>query len=654
MAIVKMKKFTLLAFESQKQPLLKKLQAFQNVEFVNLQDEELLENNEELLGLQKDTVDSNYAKYEENLLKAKFVIDFLQKYVPEKSGLQALKEGRRELTLEELEERVTSMDWLTSHDKIKEYDRTLSKLANEKTKLESEIKSLQNWQAVDAPFSQVKELKRASYLLGTISVQSEKPFMDELKACQYVHAENLHKDSQDVYLFFLVGEEDKQAVDELTKKYGFSHFTTSYEGSPASIIKDFSEKMDVITKSEKEIQEKVSSYGKLLEDFELIYEYYYNLRERQEVTKNFLKTNDVVSMVGWVPADDMSTVEAIAKETVGDEYHITFEDVQEDEINQVPIKLKNGNIVSNFESITTMYSLPRYNEIDPTPLITPFYVIFFGMMVADIGYGLVVLIATLLAQRLFKLDKGMQKTVKFFFWLSLPTIAFGILYGSFFGGIIPINGPINPEQDVNTLLLMSVGFGLVHIFFGLGIKAYMLIRDGQPLDAFFDVGSWVITLIGAGILLSGSMFGLFSETVTNIGMYMMFLGMALIVFTQGRDAETFVGKFASGLYALFGITNYVGDIVSYTRLMALGLAGGSIAGAFNLIMSQFPGVSLFIIGPLFFVFAHAFNLFLAMLGAYVHTCRLQYVEYIGKFYEGGGKEFKPFKTLEKYIDLKEN
>lgn len=648
MAIVKMKKFTLLAFESQKQQLLKELQAFQNVEFINLQDDELLENNEELADLQKDTVDSNYAKYEENLLKARFAIDFLQKNVPAKGSLQVLKEGRRELTLAELEERVTAMNWLESYDELKEYERKLSGLVNEKNKLESEVKSMQNWKAFDAPFSEMRELKGVSSLLGTIAVQSESVFMEELQACQYVHTEVIHKDSKDVYLFTLIGQEDKEAVEEIIRKYGFSRFTTQYDETPMNVIDGFSKKMNEIDAGKKGIQEELKTYGQMLEDFELVYEYYHNLRDREEVASNFLKTNEIVSMVGWVPAEGQSTVEEIIKGAVGNHYHITFEDVQEDEIDKVPVKLKNGKITSTFEPITNMYSLPKYNEIDPTPLITPFYAIFFGMMLADIGYGLVILIATFLAQKLFKLNKGMKKNMQFFFWLSIPTIIFGMIYGSFFGGIIPLPGLVDPNNDVITILILAIVFGLIHIFFGLGIKAYMLIRDGKPLDALLDTGSWVLTIVGAGMIF------VLSGTASTIGMYIMIFGMLMIVLTQGRSAKSIPGKIGSGFYALFGITNYIGDIVSYSRLMALGVAGGSIAGAMNLIMSYFPGATLFIIGPIFFIFAHAFNLFLGLLGAYVHTCRLQYVEYFDKFYEGGGREFKPFKTLEKYIDLKEN
>ena len=298
-----------------------------------------------------------------------------------------------------------------------------------------------------------------------------------------------------------------------------------------------------------------------------------------------------------------------------------------------------------------MYSVPKYDEIDPTPLLTPFYLLFFGMMVADVGYGLILLFATLAVLKLFKLEEGTKKFVKFFFYLSFPVIGFGLILWVILWGVIKFKGLIDPSKDVNTLLIASVVFGVIQIFFGLGIKAYMLIRIGKYKDAFYDVGSWVITLISVGIVIGAGMIGL-SETAKNVALGFMLFGMALIILTGGRQEKGKAARLGWGAYALYGITSYIGDLVSYTRLMAIGLAGGSIAGALNLIITMFPGAAAFLFGPLIFIVGHLLNLGFSLLGAYVHTCRLQYVEYFGKFYEGGGKAFTPFKTNNKYINLK--
>ena len=320
----------------------------------------------------------------------------------------------------------------------------------------------------------------------------------------------------------------------------------------------------------------------------------------------------------------------------------------------MPIKLSNHKLSRTFESVTEMYSYPKYNEVDPTPLLVPFYLVFFGMMVADAGYGIVMLIVAFCAMKFIKLTKKNEDFARFFFYLSFPTIFFGLIYGSFFGDAVKIPGLIDPSRDINTILGMSIVLGVIQIFFGLGIKAYVLIKDGKKKDAFYDVGAWIITLVSIG-LLAGSIMLKWPSIMKYISIGGLIVGAVIIVLTGGRTEKTKGAQIGQGLYALYGITGYVSDLVSYTRLMALGLAGGSIAGALNMLIAQLPqGIVAIIIGPIIFVLAHIFNLLLGLLGAYVHTARLQYVEYFSKFYEGGGKPFTPFKSSERYINLKNN
>jgi V/A-type H+/Na+-transporting ATPase subunit I len=652
MAIVKMNKFTLLAFESQKEKLLEELQKFEGVHFVNLQDEELLEKEEEFKELEKDNPDSRYSEYGENLSKLKFALDFLQGYVPQKSGIKALMEGKKTVSFNELADSMEKNDWQATYKVLKAKEVKLNQLDSEKTKCEAEIETLKLWENFDASFEDLKNLRRVSNFLGTVPKQYEEAFNKDFEAeVPGGYLEILKIDNKDNYLFSLVNKDEENKAGEVLKRYGFSALQLNYSGSPKTLIENFSRRINEIQVEKQKIQEETKSFENKLEELQLAYEFYHNGIVRMNASRNFLKTENVVAVVGWSAVEDNSKFEAAVKKAVGSDYVLTFNEVKEDEIEEVPIKLKNNKMVSAFEAITEMYSLPRYNEIDPTPLLAPFYFLFFGMMVADAGYGMMVIIGTVLALRFLKLDEKSKNFARFFFYLGISTTIFGAIYGSYFGDAIGIGGLINPNVDINTILIMSIGFGIIQIFFGLGVKAYIMIRDGRYLDAFYDVGSWVLTLIGAGLFGAGSMIGLTAAGVT-VAKYSMFIGMLLIVATQGRYAKGFGARAGGGLYALYGITSYVGDLVSYTRLMALGLAGGSIAGALNLIISYFPGVALFIIGPVFFILAQTFNLLLSLLGAYVHTARLQYVEFFSKFYEGGGKPFTSFKLVNKYIELK--
>lgn len=652
MAIVKMNKFTLLAFESHKDKLLEELQKFEGVHLINLQDEELIEKQVELKNLEKDTMNSKYPEYEENLAKVKFTLDFLRKYVPEKSGIKTLIEGKSILSFSELKKFVTKSDWEEVYAKLRDKAGKLSSLDNEKTKYEAEIESLKPWEKFDGSFGDLKNLKMISYFIGTVSKQYEEAFKKDYEAeVPGNYLEIFNVDNNDIYLFSLVNKDESDKAGEILKKYGFSSLVLAHDDKPQALIKRYKEKIEKIQKEYKNIEEEVKSFADKIGEFERIYDYYQNGIIRMEASKNFLRTENVIAVVGWNSVESNNKLEAAVEIAVGSDYVLIFDEVKEEDIEDVPVQLKNNKMVTAFESITEMYSLPKYNEIDPTPLLTPFYFAFFGMMVADAGYGVVVILAALIALKFFKLDDKTKNFVNFFFYLGISTTIFGAIYGSYFGDAIPIPGIINPNKDINTILVLSIVLGIIQIFFGLGIKAYVMIRDKRYLDAFYDVGSWVLTLVGAGLFGAGNLIGLSPLGVT-IAKYFMVVGMLLIVATQGRYAKGFGARIGSGLYALYGITSYIGDLVSYTRLMALGLAGGSIAGALNLIISYFPGIALFIIGPVFFVLAQTFNLLLSLLGAYVHTARLQYVEFFSKFYEGGGKAFTPLKLVNKYIELK--
>ena len=650
MAIVKMNKFTLLTFESKKEELIRKIQGFSNVEFVNLQDENIIEKNEVLQNLSKDDIDSKYAKYEEDLSKAKFALEFLKNYMPKKSVIKAMQESRGVLTLDELDQKVEKSNWVEIYEKIKGKEQQLAALDAEVVKLEGEIELLSPFETLDTTFNSIKELKMASHFIGTIARQYEETLLENLSNS---YVEIISRSSNDINVFILTNKENEEEVSEVLRGYGFSAFKTEHTEVPMKLITDFKHKIEELKSKKFFVEEELSGFEEDMKVMELVYEYNNNKVMMQKAYGNFLKTETMVTIQGWNCVENNEELRSICEETLKDEYYLNFEEVKEEEIDDVPIKLKNGILGKAFEQVTEMYSFPKYNELDPTPFLAPFYLIFFGMMVADAGYGLIVLIASIVALKVLNLDEDKRNFAKFFLFLSIPTIAFGLMYGSFFGDAIKFKGIIDPTSQVTVILVASIVLGVIQIFVGLGIKAYTLIKMGKPLDAFYDVGAWIITLVSIGIVGLSSMLGL-PAIAKTIAIVAMIFGMVTIVLTGGRTEETKGARIGQGLYSLYGITGYIGDLVSYTRLMALGLAGGSIAGALNLLIGTMPGVAAIVAGPILFILAHIFNLLLSLLGAYVHTARLQYVEYFSKFYEGGGKPFTPFKTSDKYVKIKRN
>jgi len=295
-----------------------------------------------------------------------------------------------------------------------------------------------------------------------------------------------------------------------------------------------------------------------------------------------------------------------------------------------------------------MYSLPLYKEIDPTPILSIFYFLFFGMMLSDAGYGLIMVIVSSIALKKVK-DTAKRNTFKLFLFAGISTVIWGAMYGGWFGDLfsnylgIKIPYLIDPAKGITQILILSVIFGLVHIFVGLGLKAYILIRSGQLKDAIYDVLTWYFVLIGAILMLVG--------VASSVGKILLIIGFVGLLLTQGRSAPTLGGKIGGGIYGVYGSTSYLGDVVSYSRLLALGLATGFIANALNLIVNLIPSPFSYIISPILFVALHLFNLLVNALGSYVHTARLQYLEFFNKFYEGGGKKFTPYKLSDQYLKI---
>lgn len=401
-----------------------------------------------------------------------------------------------------------------------------------------------------------------------------------------------------------------------------------------------------------EIHNELIEASKFLSEMELRYEYLRNEESRKKAKEKILQSEHVDISKGYVPTDRKEALEELLQFNFGSEYYWESHEAKKDDP-QVPTMLKNDKFSEQFIDLTYLYAVPKYNEIDPTPLLAPFYWIFFGMMAGDLGYGLILLGLTIFLLKSKSIFPNNKRFVKFLFLLSFSVMIWGVLYGSFFGGLIKIPAVFDTSRDITQLLILSLLFGFIQLFAGLGIQAYMKIRDGHWKDAIYDVFFWYMA-IGGGILLLVSGMAKFSNTMKLISKIIMITGMIGIVLTGGREGKSIFSKLVGGLYSLYNISGYIGDFVSYTRLMALGLAGGFIGLAVNMIVGMMWNSTVGkIVGIIVFIVFHAFNIFLSVLSAYVHTARLTYVEYFGKFYEGGGEAFEPFQSNPKYIRIKD-
>ena len=315
-----------------------------------------------------------------------------------------------------------------------------------------------------------------------------------------------------------------------------------------------------------------------------------------------------------------------------------------------------------------MYAAPSKGDIDPTPILAFFFYFFFGMMFSDAGYGFLMVVVIGIVLKIFKPDERMRNNLKLFQYCGVSTMIWGLIFGSIFGDapaalynyftganvkmteILPWP-TLDPQKDALMLMIISIAFGLVHILVGMGCKFYICFKEKDYKVAFFDTGLWMLMLTGFAVLGVGMAT---TQTVMMIGAGIAIVSAVGLVLTQGRDKKGF-GKVIGGLASLYDVTSYISDLLSYSRLLALGLTTGVMAQVFNMLSTMF-GRS--VVGLIFMIVimlvGHAINIGLNALGSYVHTMRLQYVEMFSKFYEGGGEEFEPFSLNSKYIKIQED
>ena len=654
MAIVKMTKFNLIAFESQRGKILKNLQKFKEVSFVNVEFDEPSENQEKTF-IKKIINNEELARVEERINGVSNAISLVKRYHVSEKGLKAIMKGNDNYTFEELAKKIEAYNWKDTYFKLRDLGSKKNQLNSEISKKYTELENISLWKKLDINPKVLKQLKTTNGYLGIVPLKLKNQFLTKMNELEYSHYEELNVTKEDVYYLVIShsGNEEKEKLNEAFRTGNFSITDLNIEEVPKVYIEQLKIKIENLRKEKREIKEKIKGYDKELGNLEAVYEYLKNKKLRIIETEKLAKTSNTCIINGWIPTEKMEKFEKAIKEVTGDDYYVTFEEADKDDMT-VPIKLKNNRVVKTFESLTGMYAYPKYNEVDPTPLLTPFYILFFGMMGADAGYGLVLLLSALFALKFVNLNNKMKDMVQFFLYLSFSVILWGVLYGSYFGLEIPgVWKLVNPSTEFQRILIGAMFFGLIHIFFGLGVKAYLLIKSGKTIDAIYDVVLWYMAITGGIVtLISGPL--KLGSNASNISMWVMITGMLGIFLTGGRESKSIGGKFGGGLYSIYGISSYVGDFVSYSRLMALGLSGGFIAQAMNMISGMLSATWIgMIFVPVVFIGGHLFNMFISFLGAYVHTSRLIYVEFFGKFYEGGGKPFKEFRTESKYINIKD-
>ena len=634
-----MKHLRLLGMESEREALLKAMQDMECVEISSIDGSE-------------EALKSGFAKPDDKALMSaqeasrayRTALASLDRFAPEKKGMFRKRQGvsRAAFFSAESEENAR-----TAAETINKDTRRLGEIESERTKNEALRATLAPWLTVDAPLGGADGALAVFFGTAGLNVTDDalKALADSLDGL--LTWQQASSDRSLRYLLVMCHGSVKERALSALRDLGFS--TVSFRGMTGTAKendKALAENLAALEKERQEIEQRIAGLGGKREALLEASDRAAIALRREEAKSRLVGTDKVFLLEGWLPADHCAALEkALEPFTCA----IETREPTEDEYPQVPVQLKNNKLTRPLNMVTEMYSLPAYGTLDPNPLMAPFFILFYGIMMADMGYGLLMMIASVIISKKYRPKGTSGELFSLLGLCGVSTFIMGALTGGFFGDfltqLVAIVSPgtvfalpklFDPLDDLTMILIGSMALGMVQIVTGMAISLIEKCKRKKFLDAFFEEITWWTVFIGIALLALGK------------GAAVLYVGCALVLLgpiVQGKGWGKLTGVFGS-LYN--HVTGYFGDILSYTRLMALMLAGSVIAQVFNMLAAMPGNVIAFIIISML---GNAMNFGLNLLGCYVHDLRLQCLEFFNKFYVDGGKPFRPMTLDTEYVDL---
>lgn len=634
-----MKHLRLLGMESEREALLKAMQDLECVEISHIDgSEEALKT-----GLAKPD-DRALLNAQEESRAYRAALAALDRFAPEKKGLFRKRQGvsRAAFFSAESEENAC-----TAAEMINKDTRRLGEIESERTKNEALRATLAPWLTVDAPLGGADGA--LAVFFGTVGLNvtddALKALADSLDGL--LTWQQASSDRSLRYLLVMCHRSVRERALSALRDLGFS--TVSFRGMTGTAKendKALAENLAALEKERQEIEQRIAGLGGKREALLEASDRAAIALRREEAKSRLVGTDKVFLLEGWLPADRCAEIEKTLKPFT---CAIEMREPTEDEYPQVPVQLKNNKLTRPLNMVTEMYSLPAYGTLDPNPLMAPFFILFYGIMMADMGYGLLMMITSVIISKKYRPKGTSGELFSLLGLCGISTFIMGALTGGFFGDfltqLVAIVSPgtvftlpklFDPLDDLTMILIGSMALGVVQIITGMAISLIEKCRRKKFLDAFFEEITWWIVFLGIAL------------AVLKKGTAVLYLGCALVLLgpiVQGKGWGKLTGVFGS-IYN--HVTGYFGDILSYTRLMALMLAGSVIAQVFNMLAAMPGNVVAFLIISML---GNAMNFGLNLLGCYVHDLRLQCLEFFNKFYVDGGKPFRPMTLDTEYVDL---
>lgn len=634
-----MKHLHLLGMESEREALLKAMQDMECVEISSIDGSE-------------EALKSGFAKPDDKALMSaqeasrayRTALASLDRFAPEKKGMFRKRQGVSRAAFFSAESEKNAR---TAAETINKDTRRLGEIESERTKNETLRATLAPWLTVDAPLGGADGALAVFFGTAGLNVTDDalKALADSLDGL--LTWQQASSDRSLRYLLVMCHGSVKERALSALRDLGFS--TVSFRGMTGTAKendKTLTENLAALEKERQEIEQRIAGLGGKREALLEASDRAAIALRREEAKSRLVGTDKVFLLEGWLPADRCAALEkALEPFTCA----IETREPTEDEYPQVPVQLKNNKLTRPLNMVTEMYSLPAYGTLDPNPLMAPFFILFYGIMMADMGYGLLMMIASVIISKKYRPKGTSGELFSLLGLCGISTFIMGALTGGFFGDfltqLVAIVSPgtvfalpklFDPLDDLTMILIGSMALGMVQIVTGMAISLIEKCKRKKFLDAFFEEITWWIVFIGIALLALGK------------GAAVLYVGCALVLLgpiVQGKGWGKLTGVFGS-LYN--HVTGYFGDILSYTRLMALMLAGSVIAQVFNMLAAMPGNVIAFIIISML---GNAMNFGLNLLGCYVHDLRLQCLEFFNKFYVDGGKPFRPMTLDTEYVDL---
>lgn len=650
MAVAQMKRLLVAAHRSEREELLDELQRLGVVEIQELDPTDL----EEGPKVAKESPGDELLPLEDKLGEVRYILDFLDRHFPPpRTLIEQFAGSKVPIDLEELDRTGDGFDYGEIYRQCRKLDDALTELNNKRGRLQTNMEQVEPWLNLDIPLDAPRETDWVRLLIGSISLRGEAEAASQLEdavpeSCWIEVA----RDRDRVRIVVILPRDAVETAQEILARYDFAPMMLPrYAGTAKEFYQECQDECVRIDEECSQVEEAIKDLIGYRFQLRTLYDYLGLARDRLLATTNLVRTDKACLLQGWVREED---VEQVINRLEGrlESATVQVQDPEPDE--ETPVALNNGPLSRPFEVLMELYSLPTRFQLDPTGFVAFFFGLFFAMAMTDAGYGIMLAGICFVLLRKVHMSPLGEKTFQLLCLGGLATVVAGALSGGWWGDNIITIKPLwfSPLDQPLTFLILSLGLGIIHLYVGMFLGFYENVKKGDVLTGIYDQGLWMVLVAGLILWLAA---GEANPQLANAAKWATIISAVGVILTGGREYGNIFVRLGTGLYSLYNVTGYLSDILSYSRLLGLGMATGIIANVINMVAMMV--FELPVVGPIgtliILVGGHLFNLFISVVGSYVHCSRLQYVEFFGKFYEGGGRAFAPFAPETKYVYLEE-